>query len=395
MTPHLRTRPRLALAAAMLLLLGNRSARADASYRITNLGGGSNSVPDADYVGLNNAGQLVGQTSLLQPGFALYSGYGPDPGVRTLAENQVFDPSSIDDAGQVAGGVDQPNGSGSAAIFSHGQVTDLGTLPGDHWAFATAINASGAVAGISVGPFDSSSIPNFPEHAFLWSGGSLQPLGTLPGFQESTANGLNDYGQVVGTAYQATVPNGPVGRSLGFVYDHGTLRALGTLGGDSSSASQINDAGQIVGTAALADGTSHAFLMTGGAMKDLGTLGGGNSTGAGINAAGEVVGWSQTASGVQHGFLFRDGTMIDLNDLLPPNSGWTIFSALRINAEGQILGSGFDRDGDYATLLLTPNNLPEPAPVPEPTTLAVIGSAALGLASRKWLRRSSANPSRR
>src|SRR4051812_12775745 len=67
---------------------------------------------------------------------------------------------------------------------------------------------------------------------------------------------------------------------------------IGTLGGASSSAQAVNDAGQVVGNSYLVgDAAYHAFLWTqSGGMVDLGTLGGTQSSAAAVNDAGQVVG---------------------------------------------------------------------------------------------------------
>jgi probable HAF family extracellular repeat protein len=118
---------------------------------------------------------------------------------------------------------------------------------------------------------------------------------------------------------------------------------LGTLGGSSSWPSAINDKGQVVGSSNLAgDQNNHAFLYKDGKMTDLGTLGGTSSEAKGINESGQVVGWSDNSSGQRRGFLY-DSTngMRDLNDLIPADSGWTMYEAAGINTDGQIVASSW------------------------------------------------------
>ena len=96
-----------------------------------------------------------------------------------------------------------------------------------------------------------------------------------------------------------------------------TITDLGTLGGYSSSASGINNAGQIVGTSNTSTGESHAFLYSDGQMQDLGTLGGPSSYGGSINNAGQVVGRSQISTNSSYyPFLYSNGQMTALNSLL-------------------------------------------------------------------------------
>src|SRR5689334_17742521 len=65
-------------------------------------------------------------------------------------------------------------------------VTELGTLSGG-FSTANGINNLGQVVGQS------------DYHAFLYSGGHLTDLGALPGGNYSWANAINDNGQIVGT----------------------------------------------------------------------------------------------------------------------------------------------------------------------------------------------------
>jgi probable HAF family extracellular repeat protein len=167
----------------------------------------------------------------------------------------------------------------SAQTFSVTTFTDLGQL-GTQGSTATAVNASGQIAGYSYvsGPGDRS---------FRYSGGVMSDLGTLGGsLGFSYAWAINDSGEVAGRANY--------GGGLNFTayrYSGGVMSDLGTLGGNNSQAEGINNAGQVVGHSYVTGNSAyHAFRYSGGVMSDLGTLGGTNSTAFGINTAGKVVG---------------------------------------------------------------------------------------------------------
>ena len=131
---------------------------------------------------------------------------------------------------------------------------------------------------------------------------------------------------------------------------------LGTLGGTTSTANSINNSGQIVGLAATASHGSHPFLYNNG-MTDLSTIIFNNCYATkvnDINDNGQVVGNAAGLSGGVTTFLY-DGSMTDLSTV-NNTSGYIISSANAINDLGQIAATGKYTGSAFYTraLILTP-----------------------------------------
>jgi probable HAF family extracellular repeat protein len=249
---------------------------------------------------------------------------------------------AINASGQVAGSAYDSDNHQRAFLYSGGPFQDLGALPDGYESAAFGINAAGQVVGQAY-----LYVSAYRAHAFRYNGSlPLQDLGSLVGPNgNSYANGINASGQVVGVSETSTYDHA-------FLYSGGSMQDLGTLGGGNSAAFGINDAGQVVGWSRISDsGPYHAFLYSGVVMQDLGTMGGTNSFAYGINAGGQMVGAAQISSGDLHAFLYTGGSMQDLNSLvkgLPP--GVVLFEAKGINDGGWIAAN----DTNGHAYLLTP-----------------------------------------
>jgi probable HAF family extracellular repeat protein len=172
----------------------------------------------------------------------------------------------------------------------------------------------------------------------VWQiGAGITELGSLGAANDVRTQGMmiNERGQVAGQAETAE------GELHAFLWQHGRMQDLGTLGGSWSYVTQtevdtsrvLNERGHVVGHSETGEGRVHAFLWRDGEMVDLGTLGGYVSMAVAVNKHGQVVGYSETATGEWHAFLWQRGRMVDLGAAGPGNS-----SAVDINDHGQIIG---------------------------------------------------------
>jgi probable HAF family extracellular repeat protein len=130
-------------------------------------------------------------------------------------------------------------------------VNDLGTLGGS-FAEPGGISNTGWVDGTSLLSGDAIS------HAFLWHHGALRDLGTLGGSNSYSQSRPNERGDVAGESeFTIPDPNGEdfceFGTNLvcaAFYWHGGQMTALkSTLGGPNSAGFAINDLGELAGTA--------------------------------------------------------------------------------------------------------------------------------------------------
>ena len=372
------TYQRFAVVAASVALsftaIEANSAQAASLYSVTDLGslsGSTNSYANS----INNVGQVVFNAGLGSTngsplrGFLYSNGQlleiSPPPGDTDI---NVID---INNVGQVlANSANDNNFTGvTPLIYSDGTTQSLGFED----SIAYAINDLGQVVGGTTGGgiFPELAFPN--GAAFLYERGTATILNT--NLEENyIAYGLNNLSQVVGIF-------GSLSRA--FLYDNGAITNLGTLPGDNySSAEDINDLGQVVGNSGFSDFsnvTAFLYSSTTG-MTSLGRLFSTDSYSfaLGINNLGQVVGWSGTNFSPTSGdgvraFLYSDGVMQDLNSLVASDSDLILTRAQAINDRGEIVGAG-TINGELHAVLLTPQqDVPEPA-----STIGILLFSALG-----------------
>jgi probable HAF family extracellular repeat protein len=375
-----RTLAVVLLASWYLLGCTTPPAAADFLYSVQNLG-----VPpgdtSADGFGLNDRGQVAGYVNS-HAGFYDGVSFRDLGGFRVDANSVAL---GINYGGLIVGNAITKLGDQQAFVYSTGTgFKDLGTLGGPN-SSANSINDKGQIVGYSY----TTSPAVF--HAFLYQNGVIKDLGTLGG-QISFATAINASGEITGNSTNAE------GKRHAFLYVHNKLIDLGfptipanTKAGESSGTA-LNEKGTVVGVYSYLDlkspgDVSHdilrAFRYDGVRFIDLGTLGGGNAQAHGINKAGDIVGSSDLPGDVnEHAFLFRQGHIYDLNDLIPAGTGFTLKDASAINQAGQILVNGTDAQGNNRAFLLTPDskNTPEPSSL----LLVILGSLGmLGIARRR------------
>lgn len=244
--------------------------------------------------------------------------------------------------------------------FPH--LPDVGVEP---YVQGTMVNASGLVVG-----YESDRSLTY---LVTWKGGVLTRIPTLGGSIPGNPGAVNDAGLV---AVSARIPGDDFTHAA--IWTGETLQDLGTLGGGNSMAADVNEAGHVVGISDTADGLSHPFLYRDGAMTDLGlpagalwgtadyvnerdqvagrwrgedgmdnaffwdsgrfTKLGPRTVTTGLNERGQVIVYQMGenyAPGV--GFVWADGVRMDLPRLAPD----LLTSADAINNRGEIVGSAY------------------------------------------------------
>jgi uncharacterized membrane protein len=246
---------------------------------------------------------------------------------------------------------------------NHGyRLTDLGVVgpPPAQGFYVTANSIVAGAAGTSDGTL----------HATLWYKGAQVDAG-LPGLggKNSLAFGVNAAGQAVGEAQTATadpedfcglaasgLPSS--GACVPFLWQHGVMAPLPTLGGMNGAANMINSRGLIAGVAETGETDSgcpapqlHRFkpvLWDQQGVHELPTSSGDrngvafvvNDSGAAVGASGDCAAFNfATLVNLQplHALLWEAGTMTDLGNLGGTGRGFGVI-ALNMNNSADAVG---------------------------------------------------------
>ena len=268
-------------------------------------------------------------------------------GLRLIDPSASAIPLDINKHGEVAGL--RRGGPGFTNDFFRtrsGTVVDLGPF------FANGLNDLGQVAGSAV-------LPSFESRAVVWTA----EMGTTDlGGTNRHAVDINNRGLIAGDVQgQAAVWT-----------DIGIFQELGILGDSPfggprfSSAHAINDRGWVVGTSTAAAGGAFLWTPQTG-MENLGHLHSGYdislSHALDINRHGTVIGeslgWIYFAGEYEQvpprAFVWtRRSGMMALDDLIP--AGWSVTHVIAINDHGEILATASHLNDSAHTVVLEPVN---------------------------------------
>lgn len=247
-------------------------------------------------------------------------------------ELPVTIPKDINNKGDVVGYLMKTGSNNSYPfLFKNGKIKDIG---GGYSGIAHAVNDNGQVAGQLLESYKP-GMEGGVVRAFIWENGKITKIGKSPGI----ALDINNKKQVVGYQWIGQADGYPV---HSFIWEKGVTKDLGTLGGDdnggATTANAINDSGQVVGCSITKDGFQHPFLWENGKMKDLGNLYNEGGCAVDINNVGQVVGYfykkdDNSENRIVETFLWEKGEFTVLTDA--PKNFWPY----KINNFGDVVGA--------------------------------------------------------
>ena len=182
---------------------------------------------------------------------------GPPHVLPPLTGDSTSAATALNDSGEVvgiSGDCDVAVGAFSArhaVAWLNGRPTRLATLGGQGWNTPMAISNAGLIVGFSDTPGDVvGGVLTANFQAVLWTPEGIVNLHTLPGDQIAEATGVNDFGRIVGTSFDAN------GNPRVFLRDKDRMYDLNALVQPNAplyllQTGDINDRGEITGLACV------------------------------------------------------------------------------------------------------------------------------------------------
>ena len=230
--------------------------------------------------------------------------------------------NDINDYGEIVGQTGNVSGPYSGWDYKEGMFAPV-TVAGN--TSANTVNLYGIVGGYYE-PFSSST----PRYGFTENNGVFtNPIDLSPNIS-TTVDGINDLGTFVGSSYLGGA------NFRGYIDVGGTVTYLTAPGASSTSANGINNANDVVGS--YYDGQTHGFLYRNGTYTTVDAPGATKTVAVGINNAGQIVGWYVDATGHTHGFVDTGGVFTTIDD--PFGANGTFVHG--INDMGEIVGRYID-----------------------------------------------------
>ncbi len=231
----------------------------------------------------------------------------------------------------------------TAGLAAAADLTRIGTLGGSG-SVALDINDAGQVVGQANTPGDAAA------HAYIWQAGLIHELSSLNAGTNSSAEAINNHGEVVGWSETA-------GGLKNAMYWHNdqTVNVNTLLGGAASLAWDINDNGVMVGQGNILPGFAKGWIYSmnagGGPAGTLpGYQGGANRA---INNSNVVVGHSFFFGDPDHAHRAVQNGKGGWDSVQVGPVGYGLSIATDVNSAGTMVGYADVTDGPWSAVIFT------------------------------------------